>query len=189
MKLKDILKTVASGAISALVPGGPAIVSMLNGVLGDDNQLPADATGVQAQNAIATLSTADKASVLNKQYDVEIEEIRAHRDIKLAMENVDATGNSTRPKIALDMSRIVCFSVIATVSLYCYAVAVGDKEMIEAITGGWGFVLAVISIPAGIVNSYFNKRTKEKQQKYEIAGGVKPPMDLIGSLISRVTGK
>ena len=76
MKLLDILKTVGSGLISELPLGG-TILGMVNGFLSDDNKLPNNATREQAQTAIDTLSSTDKASVLSKEYDVQIEEIRA----------------------------------------------------------------------------------------------------------------
>jgi len=189
MKLKDILKTVAGGAISALVPGGPAIVAMLNGVLGDDNQLPADATGLQAQSAIETLSTSDKASVLNKQYDVEIEEIRGFTDRFKAMADVDATGNTGRPFAMLMMAWCVVFAVVVTVSLFAYAIYKSDSEMVSAITGGWPFIVGVLSVPSSVILAYFGKRTKEKQQKYEIASGTTKPLDFATSLMRKFTGK
>jgi len=45
MKILDILKTVGGGLISTLVPGGGAIVELINGFLPDDKKLPSNATG------------------------------------------------------------------------------------------------------------------------------------------------
>ena len=184
MKLLDILKTVGSGLISELPLGG-TILGMVNGFLSDDNKLPNNATGQQAQTAIDTLSSTDKANVLSKEYDVQIEEIRADVSMFQALCEVDKTGNTTRPEIALDMSKIICFSVIAIVSLYCVAIGTGNEDMIQSIVSGWPFIVAVLGVPAGIVNSYFGKRTKEKQQKYQAASGVSAPLGILASLFKK----
>ncbi len=64
MKLLDVLKTVGSGLISTMVPGGLAIVSLINGVLPDDKQLPATATGGDAMMA---LDAEQHAALLSKE--------------------------------------------------------------------------------------------------------------------------
>ena len=102
-----------------------------------------------------------------------------------ALCEVDKTGNTTRPEIALDMSKIICFSVIAIVSLYCVAIGTGNEDMIQSIVSGWPFIVAVLGVPAGIVNSYFGKRTKEKQQKYDAASGVSAPLGILARLFKK----
>lgn len=47
----------------------------------------------------------------------------------------------------------------------------------------WSLILAIIGIPAGIVNSYFGKRAKEKAQKYEAVTKIPPAAGLIPQII------
>lgn len=184
MKLLDILKTVGSGLISTMVPGGGAILKVVNGFLPDDNQLPDNATGQDAENAISKLSSVDRASVLNKEYDVKIEEIRGFTDRFKAMADVDKSGNTTRPQIAMLMAVCVVFTVLVTISIFSYAVFKSDADMIKAIVSGWPFITAVLVIPSALLRAYFAMRTKEKQQKYEAVTGAKPQ----GGLISTIAG-
>lgn len=185
MNLGAILKTVGSGLISNLAPGGSAIVNMINGFLPDDKKLPENSTGQQAQSAINSLPAEQQASVLNKQYDVEIEEIRGFTDRHRAMCDVDKTGNTTRPEIAKMMAQVVCFTIIVIVSMYSVAIASHDTEMIKAINKGWPMLTAIIATPTALLRAYFAMRTKEKQQKYEAASGVSAPISLLTSLFKK----
>ena len=182
MKIFDILKTVGTGLISTMVPGGGAIVGLINGFLPDDKKLPETATGQDAQKAIDTLSSVDKANVLNKEYDVQIEEIRGFTDRFKAMAEVDATGNTTRPEIAMMMARIVSFAVIVIISIFAVAVINGDAPMIKTIVDGWPFIVAILGTPTALLRAYFAMRTKEKQHKYEATTGVKPQGGLLATL-------
>jgi len=185
MNLSDILKTVGSGLIKTLVPGGGMLLDVVNGFLPDDKKLPNTATGQDAQNAINTLPPEQKAIVLDKQFDVEIEEIRGFTDRFKAMADVDATGNTTRPQIAMMMAQVICFSVIIVISIFSYAVSVGKHEMITEIVDGWPFLLAILGTPTALLRSYFALRTKEKQHKYEATTGVKPQAGLLSAIIGR----
>lgn len=185
MNLGDILKTVGSGLIKTLVPGGGLLIDAVNGFLPDDKKLPNTATGQDAQNAIDTLTPEQKANVLSKEYDVEIEEIRGFTDRFKAMAEVDASGNTTRPEIAIMMARIIAFSVITIITIFAVAVINDNKDMITEIVNGWPFVVAILGTPTALLRSYFAMRTKEKQHKYEATTGIKPQANLISALIGR----
>ena len=186
MKLTDILKTVGSGLIQTMIPGaGSLIVAGLNAVLPPDKQLPATATGQDAHNAIQALSPEQRASVLNKEYDVEIEEIRGFTNVVTALGEVDKTGNTTRPQIAMMMAVCVVFAVIGAVGVYMYAVITKDNIMIDSITGGWPFIVGVLSVPSSVILHYFGKRTKEKCHKYEATTGVSAPLSLLQSFLTK----
>ena len=185
MKLGDILKTVGGGLISTLVPGGAAIVAGINAFLPDDKKLPGNVSGIDAQNAIAALPPESLASVLEKEYDVEIEEIQGFTDRFKAMAEVDSTGNTTRPAIALMMAQVVCFTIITTVSVYCYAVITGDDSMIDSVNSGWPLIVAIIGTPSALLRAYFAMRTKEKHHKYEAVTGIKAPVDFLAGLFKK----
>jgi len=131
MKLKDILTTVGSGLISTLVPGGGAIIELVNGFLPDDKKLPSSATGNDAVSAISALPPETQQSILIKELDVEIEEIKGDTSRFNAMCEVDKTGHTTRPQIALMMAYMVCFAILAMVSLICVVIANRDELMIR----------------------------------------------------------
>tara|TARA_R110000850_G_scaffold203875_2_gene330205 strand:- start:640 stop:1200 length:561 start_codon:yes stop_codon:yes gene_type:complete len=186
MNLGDILKTVGSGLIQTLLPGtGSLIVAGINEFLPGDKQLPGNATGEQAQSAIDKLSPELQASVLEKEYDVKIEEIRGFTERFVAMATVDATGNTTRPFIALLMAWVVAFAIVGLVIMLGIAINEKDSDTVRAIGDNWPLVAALLGIPSGLLNSYFGKRTKEKQQKYEATTGVKALPGIIESLFKK----
>ena len=185
MDFKSILKTVGGGLISELVPGGSFIVKAINGFLPDDKKLPENATGEQAKSAIDSLPPDIQAQVLCKEYDVKIEEIRGFTDRFKAMADVDKSGNTTRPEIAMMMAQVVCFTIIVVVSMYAYAITSHDTNMIKAINDGWPMLTAIIATPTALLRAYFAMRTKEKQHKYEATTGVKPIQGLISSWLSK----
>ena len=186
MKLSDILKTVGSGLIQTLLPGtGSLIVAGINKFLPGDSKLPDNATGEQAHSAISKLPPAQQASVLEKEYDVKIEEIRGYTERFAAMAAVDATGNTTRPQISLMMAQVVCFTIIVTVSMWAYAVITKNNTMIGTINDSWVLIGAIIATPSALLRAYFAMRTKEKQQKYEATTGVKALPGIIESLFKK----
>lgn len=185
MDFKSILKTVGSGLIANLVPGGSAIVSVINGFLPDDKKLPENATGEQANSAIDTLSPQDKAIVLSKQFDVEITEIREHTKVINALGEVDKTGNSTRPFIALLMAWVVAFAIVGLVIMLGVAINSKDHETVKAIGDNWPLFIALLGIPGALLRAYFGMRTKEKQQKYEAITGVSAPTGILSSILKR----
>jgi len=77
MNILKILGKVGSAVVSTMVPGGGAIINMVNEFLPDDKKLPENATGAQAQEAISTLPPVQQAEILAKKYDVEIAEIQS----------------------------------------------------------------------------------------------------------------
>lgn len=185
MNFKEILKTVGSGLISTLVPGGSAIIEGINAFLPVDKKLPENSTGIQAQNAISNLSPEVQQQVLTKKYDVKVEEIRGFTDRFKAMAEVDKTGNTTRPAIAMMMAKIISFAVIAIISVFTVAVINNDTAMIKSIVDGWPFIVAILGTPTALIRSYFAMRTKEKQQKYEAATGTSAPVNLLASLFKK----
>ena len=92
MDFLSIAKTVGAGAISALVPGGPAIVAGINALLPDEYKMPENVTGKQAEKTIQSLDPETKAKVLSKQFDVKIEQIQQSYDTLRTMLTQDATN-------------------------------------------------------------------------------------------------
>ncbi len=119
MNLGEILKTVGSGLIQTLLPGtGSLIIAGLNAVLPSDKQLPENATGEQAQNAISKLSPELQASVLSKEYDykIKIEEL----SVESFKEEVKDKGNARENNKTSNMPAVLSVSMtLFVVGIVC----------------------------------------------------------------------
>lgn len=172
-KLWDIVKTVGSTALQVALPGtGSAIVAAVNEFLPDDSKLPGTATGNDAVNAIQKLSPEAQASVMNKQFDVDIERLRQQYGTIQTMLTSDATmQHTTRPYIAKGAFHVVAFVTIVTISIWSYAIATGDDSMVTAVVNGWPFILGVVGPLVVLLHAYFGVLRKEQQNKLNAANG------------------
>ena len=188
MNLGDILKTVGSGLIKTLVPGGGMIIDVVNGFLPDDKKLPNDATGEQAQSAINGLPPEQRASVLEKEYDVKIEQIKQSYGALNTMLSANAKStHTTRPKIAYQAFQVIAFSTISVISAWSFAVVTGNVNMIAKIESSWLFVLGVITPLVTVLHAYFGVLRDETKDRFNAAQGhkVDPVSGLIGKLFKR----
>lgn len=186
MDLWSIVKTVGAGAISALVPGGPFIVAAINKVLPDDQQLPENATGQQAQDAIASIPAADRAALMDKQFDVQIENIKQSHETLRTMLTADATmPQTTRPFIAKWSFLVIAFSITGTTLMWMYAVAIRDAVLVKTIMDGWPFLVGINGVLTTLLLRYFGVLQNEQKNKLDAAAGVSQPTGIAG-LISQV---
>ena len=184
MNIGSILKKVGSSLLrNALPPLSGMAFDLINNALPDDKKLSETSTGADATAAIKTLPPDQRASLMEKKLDVEIEEIKAHVGVTQALAEVDKTGQSTRPAIAKGMAQLIAFGVITILTPMAYAILTGKQAMILEISKTWPLIATILGIPAGIVNSYFGKRTKEKAQKYEAVTNVAPAAGMISQII------
>lgn len=185
MDIGSILKSVGGSLLrNAMPPLSGMAFDIINDALPDDKKLSETSTGIDAESALEALPPEQKASLLEKKLDVEIEEIKAHVGVIEALSEVDKTGNTTRPAIAKGMAQLIGFGVIIILAPIAYAIMVGNPKMIFSISQIWPLIATAIGIPAGIVNSYFGKRTKEKAQKYEAISNTPP----VAGVISQIVG-
>lgn len=187
MDIGQIFKRLGGAALKSIPPLGVAaeILGFVNDVLPKDKQLTENSTGSQASAAIAELPKDKQAEILIKQFDVELAEISAHANIVQCLADVDKTGHSTRPEIAKVQSSLIGFGVVITLGPIGYAIVTGDAEMINAVATIWPLIAAVLGICAGIVNSYFGKRHKEKAQKYEAVSNTSPATGLVSQIVGK----
>jgi len=187
MNLWNIVKTVGTGLISTMVPGGPLIVAGINAVLPDDQKLPANATGTQAMAAIEALPPAEQAAIKKKQYDVEITQIKESHDTMRTMLTADATNpQSTRPYIAKQSFHVIAFSVVITTAMWAYAVIVGKTAMVTAIMDGWPFIVGVNGTLATLLLAYFGILKQEQKNKLDASNGAANPTGLAGIISALV---
>lgn len=184
-KLADILKTVGAGILREVVPGGGLLVEAVNAFLPGDKKLPAGATGPEVSAAVAGLPAPQRAEVMGKEFDVDLSRIKEGNETLRAMLKHDAENpHSTRPAIARGAFRVVAFVCIAVISVWSYAVATGADEMVNAVTGGWPFVAAVITPLVTLLWAYFGVLKQEHKNKLNAAGGASSAGGVVGVLAS-----
>lgn len=185
MKLWDIIKTVGTGIISEVVPGGSLILGAVNAMLPDDKKLPETATGAEMSTAIGKLPPDQQAEVLNKQYDVTIEEIRqSHDTLRTMLESEAVSPHTTRPYIAKGSFLVVAFAIIVAVSIWAYGVIESDDGIVKTVVDGWPFILAVTGPLIVILHSYFGVLKKESKDRLDAANGSAAPSGLAGLVSS-----
>jgi len=187
VNLLKVLGKVGGSILADIIPGGNAILNVVNEFLPDDSKLTTNATGEQIQDAVSSLPADQQAVLLSKEFDVEITEIKEHTKVIAALGDVDKTGNSTRPFIALMMAWVVAFAIVGLVIMLGIAINEKDSETVIAIGNNWPLVLALLGIPSGLLRAYFGMRTKEKQQKYQAVSNTAPSSGL-ASLVGLFKG-
>jgi len=184
MKLWDIVKKVGAGVISTAVPGGPLIVGAINEFLPDGEQLPSNATGEQAQDALARIPPEFRAQLMDKEFDVQITEIKETNESLRAMLTADAaTPHTTRPYIAKHSFHVVGFTIVAVVLLWSWGVIKQDETIVATIVNGWPFLLAAIGPLVVLLHAYFGVLKQEHKNKLDAVGrGKTQPTGLNGLL-------
>jgi hypothetical protein len=184
VNIGDILKKVGGGIIRNAIPGGGMMLDVVNEFLPEDKKLPAGATGAEAANAISALPPEQRQIVLAKQLDVEIEEVRSWASIQESLAKADASGSSTRPRIAMMMAWIVVALTVAFMAVWSKAVITGDGKTLTVLSSSWELMLTVLGTPAALLRAYFGMRTAEKKARYQAASG-QPIVDGLLSLFKR----
>jgi hypothetical protein len=190
MKLWDILKTVGTGVIASVAgPAAPLVLGAINAVLPDDAKLPDNASGQQAQDALASIPASARAELMDKQFDVDIVQIKeSNSTVRMMLQSDAASPHTTRPKIAYQSFQVIAFSIITTTAIWAYAVLAGKVEMVTAIMDGWVFIVGVNGTLATLLLAYFGVLKQEHKQKLNAAGG-HPSGGVMSSLISSITRK
>jgi hypothetical protein len=170
MELGKILNTVGGTLLKNIVPGAGIIIDLVNGFLPADKKLDVTtATGTDVTSAVNTLPPEQKAQVLSKEFDVEIEEIKGFTTRFQSAMEADKTGNTTRPQIALMMGWIVSFSVVVSITALFIAIFTKDAATIKEMAELWPLMLAILATPTALLRAYFAMRTQEKEARYQAA--------------------
>lgn len=172
MNAWGIVKAVGSGVISSVVPGGGAILKIINSFLPDEKKLPYNATGDDVGAAIHSLPPEARASLLEKQFDVDITQIKeSHNTARVMLEMEAKSTHSTRPKIAYQAFQVVSAISLMIVFGWMYAISTGKPMLVKSITDGWPFVAAIILPFVGWLNRYFGILKSEHKNRLDAAGG------------------
>lgn len=183
MKLWDIAKNLGSAALQVALPGAAsAIIAGVNVFLSDDEQLPVTATGHDVTNAIAKLPPEQQASVMEKEFDVDITQIKeANSTVRVMLESDVKNPHTTRPKIALQAFYVVAYADILAISIWAWAV-VTSQNPLKNLTDGWPFILAVTGTLVTLLLAYFGVLKQEHKNKLDAANGSSTPTGIAGIL-------
>lgn len=191
MKLWDIVKSLGSAALQVALPGtGSLIIGAVNGLLSDDKKLPITATGHDVSAAIASLPPDQQASVMEKEFDVDIIQItESNATLRTMLETEAKSPHTTRPYIAKGSFHVVAFAIIVAVSLWAYAVLRENEGLVSTVMNGWPFILGVTAPLVTLLSAYFGILKKEQKNKLDAAQGNSTPAGIAGILSSLINRK
>jgi len=184
MKLKDVLVKVGSSIFSEMVPGGGAILDIVNEFTGNkvvDN----NSTGQQVKTAIEKLDPESQAKIFSRDVDLSIAEIEGWTNVQTVLAEADKAGASTRPYIARMMAWAVFLTVVALAGCFVLAIVDADTGMLDSLGDAWPAIIALLGTPTALLRAYFGLRTSEKKSRYAAASGQSIPsaMSSIASFI------
>ena len=182
MKLWDVIKTVGSGVVREVVPGGGILLDVVNEFLPDDKKLPSTATGSAVNDALQSLPPAEQAVLFAKEFDVDLAQItQSHATVRAMLESDANNPQSTRPRIALGAFYVVSLAMIVAISAWGYGVLRSDDPL-DAVTGSWPFILSVIGPFVILLHAYFGVLRSEQRSRLEAASGRPSTSGLVGSI-------
>lgn len=185
MKLFDIIKTIGGGVLANAVPGGSLLLGAINSFLPGDKQLPSNATGHQIGAVVETLSGSEKASIMEKEFDVQITEIKEGNETLREMLKSDADNpQSTRPYIAKHAFHVVGAVCIGVIVLWGYGVFKENAIIVKSVTDSWTMVIALIAPLVTVLLAYFGHLVKENKNKMDAANGSTASSGIVGLLTS-----
>ena len=184
MRLKDILKKVGTGIIKEAIPGGGMLMGAVNELLPTSKQLNPDARGDELEAVIDSLPAAEKAKVLAKEFDVDIEYIKESGASNRAMLEAEMNSkHTTRPLVIKLFALIVSGITVYIVYIWGGAIVGGKTALVLAIGNGWPMILALCAPFFVVINAYFGILRKERQNKLDAANG-NPTGSMASTLIS-----
>ncbi|MCH9735883.1 MAG: hypothetical protein K0U78_15245 [Actinomycetia bacterium] len=187
MKFKDVLKTVGAGLISSH-PVGAAVLGAVNMFLPDDKKLPEDSTGEQVKSTVDKLPPEQKASLMEKEIDLEIAREEGWTERYKAMCKYD--GQSTRPKIALMMAKVFCGVLLGFLIIIAYAVAQEGMAVLNQ-PYLWTIFATLTATPAGLLGKYFGELRKEQANRLSVSNPIsnKNPISNLFSIFGGGDGR
>lgn len=190
MKILDIAKTIGTIALNVAAPGiAPVVIGAINEFLPDDEKLKENATGTQIQQTISSLPPDIKAKIIEKEFDVEITQIKeSYETVRMMLESDAKNPHTTRPYVAKNSFKVVAFTIITTVSAWSFAVLSENETMVDAVMDGWPFILAVIGPLVTLLYAYFGVLKKEQKNRLDAANGSTSPgglTEIISTILRR----
>ncbi|USD19767.1 hypothetical protein MJO52_11805 [Microbulbifer variabilis] len=177
MKLKEILKAAGGMTLDIFAPGARQII---NAVLPRDKQLPPSATGIEAKQSVRALPPEQRASLLERQVDLQIAQEEGWTSRYRAM--CQADGQSSRAQIALMMAKVLCFEILAfTLWAFVY-----PEQMQSPVL--WTVFGTLTGVPATLLGKYFGELRREQNKRQE-SMGASPSAGLVGGIVRALGAK
>jgi len=190
MNLWDIVKTVGSAVISTAVPGGGAIIDLVNAALPEDKKLPVTATGDQVRGALAGLPPEQQSELMNKQLDVDITQIKEASSSLQAMLLAESNStHSSRAFIAKGSFLVVAFASSSVILCWSYAVLSANAVLVTAIQDGWPWIAAINGIFVTLLRAYFGILKGESKNRLDAASGAGKPTQGIAGAVSALLNR
>lgn len=186
MNIGSILRKVGGSIVKSVIPGGGIIIDLVNEFMPGDNQLGNDSTGSDIEAAINGLPPDERDKLLAKKLDIEETEIKEWSNVVSTLAQADATGASTRPKIAHLMAYVVAGTISLFVLVWAGSIIFGKPETLKQLGSSWPMMLSVLGPPVALLRAYFGMRTKEKQSRYSGAFGMPMPGGILSGIISAI---
>ncbi len=185
--LWDIVKKVGSSVISNVVPGGSAIIDVVNDFLPNNQKLSGGATGDEVSNVIESLPPEDRILLATKEFEVDLEKIKQSHDTLRVMLDADARStHTTRPFIAKWSFITVAIVSIMITLIWGYGVISGKTGVISAVTNGWPFITAINLPLVTLLYAYFGVLKTEHKTRMDAMGGNSKPSGILSSIISAI---
>ena len=183
MNIWDIAKNVGAGIIRNVVPGGSAIIDTVNAFLPDESKLGGDATGSDIASAVQALPPEKRAELMEKQFEVDITQIKeSNSTVRMMLESDASNPHSTRPYIAKGAFHMVAFTVSVVISTWAYGVIIENDKLVKTVMDGWPFVVGVITPLVVVLQAYFGVLKQEHKQRMNAAGGKATQSGIAGIL-------
>ena len=186
MNLLSIAKKVGSSIIKNVIPGAGIILDAVNEFLPDNKKLPSDTTGEQLLSAVDSLPPEQRASLLEKEFDVDLTQIKeSNSTLRTMLEYDSKNPHSTRPYIAKGAFHVVAFVIITVITVWACGVLRNNGGIVGTVMDGWQFILAVIGPLITLLWAYFGILKQEHKNKLSAVTGT--PIGKVASLIKSFT--
>lgn len=182
MKLLDIIKRVGSRAIREAVPGGGVLIDAVNAVLPAKHRLPPGATGCDVEDAVNSLPPEQRAHVMSKRYDVQMEELKSIQAMLAADERSTQT---TRPYIAMQSFHLLALVTVGLIVGILYAVW-KTSDPLPHLVDAWPLIVSLLAPFVVVLRAYFGMLTHEHRNRLDCAvGRPTSPAGFLSTLFKR----
>jgi len=158
----------------------------------------ASVTG-QSIKSESDLATVQQIVVANPEVGAKLQESLINLQVATVQEQGDTlrtmlesdakNAHTTRPKIAYQAFQIVGAVSMIIASLWAYAVAASDAEMVKSMMDGWPFIAALLGPFFYLLKAYFGILQTEQGNRLAAANGHPPATGLLSALFSRERAK
>lgn len=161
----SFLKT-ALGVAGNFVPA----LKVINQYLPESKRLPDDASAAHVAEIYDEMPP-DVQLKLDNKLEHELGLKKEDTSQLRILAEADMAGSSTRPRIAVNMSNVLIFEILAFTVYLFYVVFKEGTAGLDSLSALWVVFGILTATPVSIIMTYFNARTKEKRTRYAVAHG------------------